>query len=120
MLMAILAIGFSKLSFTKLLIVDILFYTLGISLEFIALIVLRIKEPNLKRGYKIPLGIFGLKIMSLIPIGLALGIALFSTLGPRGSLSQIVLVLIGILMGCLLYFIFLREKKTKDISYVQK
>ncbi len=110
-LMAILAIGFSRLSFTKLIIVDILFYTLGISLEFIALIALRIKEPHLKRGYKIPLGVHGLKVMSLFPIVLAGGIALFSTLGPDGSLLQIQLVVAGILIGFFLYFTFLREKK---------
>ncbi|MBK9321533.1 MAG: APC family permease [Bdellovibrionaceae bacterium] len=110
LLMSILAIGFSRLSFSKLIIVDILFYTLGIGLEFIALIALRIKEPNLKRGYKIPLGIHGLKVMSLFPIALACGIALFSALGPDGSLLQIQLVIGGILLGFVLYFLFLREK----------
>lgn len=110
-LMALLAIGFSLLSFTKLMIVDILFYTLGISLEFITLIVLRKKEPHLARGYKIPLGGTGLKIMSLFPISFACGIAIFSTQGSEGSFTQILLVLGGVGLGFILYYLFLRRKR---------
>ncbi|MBL7670511.1 MAG: APC family permease [Bdellovibrionaceae bacterium] len=110
-LMAMLAISFSRLSFSKLIIVDILFYMMGLSLEFLTLIVLRRKEPNLKRPFKIPLGISGLILMALVPMSLVCGIALFSTLGPEGSFTQIQLVIAGLLLGFFLYFLFLRQER---------
>lgn len=110
-LMAVLAIAFTRLSFSKLMIVDILFYTLGISLEFITLIVLRIREPHLPRPYRVPTNIFGLAIMAISPILLAITIAVFSTLGPDGSLAQVGMVAAGVILGFILYFLFYRKQK---------
>jgi len=56
------------LTFTDLLIIDVTLYGAGLSLEFIALIVLRIKAPNQHRPFKIPLGIPGLCLMVLFPL----------------------------------------------------
>lgn len=109
-IMALFAILFSRLSFSKLMVVDILFYTLGISLEFLTLIILRQKEPLLTRPYKIPLNRLGLALMALLPLSLAIAIAIFSTLGPDGSLNQVTLVLSGIATGLLIYFLFYQDK----------
>jgi amino acid transporter len=58
------------LSFKELLIMDVTLYGAGLSLEFISLIVLRIKAPNEFRPFKIPLNVFGLCLMILFPIAI--------------------------------------------------
>jgi amino acid transporter len=55
-------------TFTDLLIMDVTLYGAGLFLEFISLIVLRIKMPNQHRPFKIPLNIFGLCVMILLSV----------------------------------------------------
>lgn len=56
-------------SFTELIEIDVLLYGAGLFLEFISLIVLRVKEPDVQRPFKIPLNTFLLCIMLLFPVG---------------------------------------------------
>jgi amino acid transporter len=63
-------------TFTDLIIIDVTLYGAGLFVEFIALIVLRIKAPTEARPFRIPLPVGGLVIMYLLPItvyGIALG-----------------------------------------------
>jgi amino acid transporter len=55
-------------SFTDLLIIDVTLYGAALSLEFISLIILRIKAPDEHRPFKIPLNIIGLCLMALLPL----------------------------------------------------
>jgi amino acid transporter len=54
-------------TFADLLIIDVTVYGAGLSLEYISLIKLRIKEPNTVRPFKIPLGITGLCLLFILP-----------------------------------------------------
>jgi amino acid transporter len=54
-------------SFAELLIIDVTVYGAGLSLEYIALIKLRISEPDKPRPFKIPLNIAGLCVLLLLP-----------------------------------------------------
>ena len=45
--------------FERLIIIDILLYGASLSLEFVALVVLRIREPELPRPFRVPGGMFG-------------------------------------------------------------
>src|SRR5258708_27343303 len=54
-----------KLSFDRLIMLDILLYGASLVLEFVALAVLRVREPNLARPFKIPGG---------LPVAILLGI----------------------------------------------
>jgi amino acid transporter len=56
-------------TFEDLLIIDVTLYGAALFLEFVALIVLRIKAPREHRPFKIPLNVFGLCIMALLPLG---------------------------------------------------
>jgi hypothetical protein len=56
-------------TFTDLLVIDVILYGAGLVLEFISLIVLRIKEPNAVRPFKIPMNIVGLSLMTILPVG---------------------------------------------------
>jgi amino acid transporter len=96
---AFFAALFSGLSLGKLMVVDILFYTLGLSLEFIALIALREKEPGLKRPFRIPLGRTGLVLLAIPPLLLAVIVAVSSMMGTGGSFLQVGIVIAGIAAG---------------------
>lgn len=98
---------FSRWSLGKLMVVDILLYTLGISLEFVALVVLRNKEPNLVRPYKIPFNRLGLIIMSIFPILLGLIVAISSYEGAN-SVLQLKVVAASVLSGLIIYAIKLK------------
>jgi amino acid transporter len=73
-----LAIGWAcclGLGFERLVTIDILIYGASLSLEFLALIVLRIREPRLKRPFRVPGGMFGAVAVGVAPV-LLLGFAL--------------------------------------------
>jgi amino acid transporter len=55
-------------SFADLLIIDVTVYGAGLFLEYIALILLRIKSPDEHRPFKIPLNVAGLVVMALVPL----------------------------------------------------
>ena len=69
-------------TFSDLVIMDIILYGAGLSLEFIALVTLRRKEPAARRPFRIPLGRTGLILLYLLPLTIyvvALTGALLST-----------------------------------------
>ncbi|HTK21168.1 MAG TPA: APC family permease [Mucilaginibacter sp.] len=69
-------------TFADLLIIDVTVYGAGLFLEYISLIRLRLIEPDKPRPFKIPLNIFGLCLMALLPLvvyAVALSGALVST-----------------------------------------
>ena len=83
------------LGFERLIIIDILLYGASLSLEFVALIVLRIREPELPRPFRVPGGMFGAVAVGIAPM-LLLG---FSVLR---SQSEYVLGISAFAFGMLL------------------
>jgi amino acid transporter len=68
-----LAIGWAcclGLGFERLVTIDILIYGLSLTLEFVALIVLRIREPQLKRPFRVPGGLVGAIAVGIAPVAL--------------------------------------------------
>lgn len=59
-----------KIGFERLVAIDILLYGLSLSLEFVALVALRIREPNLARPFRVPGGLPGAVVAGLLPTGL--------------------------------------------------
>jgi len=83
------------LGFERLVTIDILLYGSSLLLEFLALIVLRVREPNLPRPFKVPGGLFGAVFIGVFPM-LLLGFSIF-----RGDHEQI-LGMSSLLFGVLL------------------
>src|SRR5207248_7328604 len=72
-----LAIGWAcclGLGFERLVTIDILIYGLSLALEFLALIVLRVREPRLHRPFRVPGGVVGASLLGLCP-ALLLGLS---------------------------------------------
>ena len=76
-----LAIGWGlalNIGFERLVTLDIMIYGASLTLEFVALIVLRVREPELKRPFRVPGGLFG-AIAVGIPPTLLLGFAVLNS-----------------------------------------
>jgi amino acid transporter len=54
--------------FTELLVIDIILYGAGLLLEFISLVVLRVKEPGASRPFRIRLGTVPLSVLVMLPM----------------------------------------------------
>jgi amino acid transporter len=68
---AVCAMGWAMclgLGFERLVTIDILLYGVSLSLEFIALIVLRFREPELHRPFRVPGGMFGAFAVGIAPM----------------------------------------------------
>jgi len=74
-----LALG---LSFERLISIDLVLYGVALLLEFVALVVLRVKEPNLPRPFKIPGGLWGAVGMGVGP-AILIAFALWAARGER-------------------------------------
>src|SRR6266853_2209480 len=73
-----LAIGWGlalNLGFERLVTMDIMIYGASLALEFMALILLRIREPELPRPFRVPGGMFGAIAVGVPPV-LLLGFAI--------------------------------------------
>ena len=98
------------LSFDKLIMLDILLYGASLVLEFLALIVLRIREPHLSRPFKVPGGLAGAIALGVGPTAL-LVIALIKNRGEQlelwrlGNVSQLGFGLVLMALGVVYYFV---------------
>jgi amino acid transporter len=58
------------LGFERLVMLDILIYGASLTLEFVALVVLRVTEPDLPRPFKVPGGLWGAVAVGVLPLSL--------------------------------------------------
>ncbi len=101
-----LAIGWAcclGLGFERLVTIDILIYGASLTLEFLALIVLRVREPELKRPFRVPGGMFGAIAVGVAPV-LLLGFDLVRSQTEQvWGMSSLALGAIVIAAGVLAY-----------------
>jgi amino acid transporter len=83
------------LKFERLITLDIMLYGVSLMLEFVTLVVLRIREPELKREFRVPGGLPGAVLAGLFPLALLL-LALVK------SNSETVLGMNGLFFGLLI------------------
>ena len=57
-----------NLGFERLVTIDILLYGTSLALEFVALVALRIREPELPRAFRVPGGMFGAIFVGVAPV----------------------------------------------------
>jgi amino acid transporter len=83
------------LGFKRLVTLDIMLYGAALMLEFVTLVALRIREPNLQREFRVPGGLTGAILAGVFPL-ILLSIAMVE------SESQSVLGMNGLLFGVLI------------------
>ena len=89
--------------FEVIVVVDVMLFMAAYVLIFISACILRIKEPNLERPFKVPLGTSGFIAMCVPPVSIAF-IALFIT-----GTDYFVGGMLALLSGPVAYFIFRRK-----------
>jgi amino acid transporter len=92
-----------SLSLDRILLLDILLYGASLILEFVALVVLRIREPNLVRPFKIPGGTSGALAISVAPCGLLVLAAVLNRHEQVGSISAAMLAVSVAICGLFIY-----------------
>ena len=101
---------FSLLSFTHLVVADVLLYSLALFFEFGALIALRRNEPGLRGSFRIPLGTRGVIVLALLPaLLLVLVTAMALSDGEYGG-PAIVGAVGAALLGPLAYLVAIRKR----------
>jgi amino acid transporter len=90
------------LGFKRLVTLDIMLYGASLMLEFVTLVVLRVREPNLKREFRVPGGMAGAVTCGIFPLGLLLLSLVESDretiLGMNGLLFGMLIVVAGFAM----------------------
>jgi amino acid transporter len=94
---------FVLIPFGKLVIADVLLYSLALFLEFASLIQLRKTEPNLRGAFRIPLGRGGVTFLAALPMIVLLGVIAISFCDGEYGLPAIIGAAIAIGAGPLVY-----------------
>jgi amino acid transporter len=93
------------LSFERLVVLDILLYGASLLLEFVSLVALRIREPNLPRPYRVPGGTLGAALLGVGPLAL-LGLSLVRNREEKiGNMPALLLGALVMASGVVLYVI---------------
>jgi amino acid transporter len=95
---------FSLLSFDKLVVIDVIIYSIALLLEYVALIALRIKRPDLPRPFSIPGGWAGIALSFGSLLLFALAAIVFTLTGEGSSWQQVAITALMLLSGPLVYF----------------
>jgi amino acid transporter len=106
------------LGFKRLVTLDIMLYGASLMLEFVTLVALRIREPELRREFRVPGGLTGAISCGIFPL-LLLSLAMVESnhetvMGMNGLLFGLLIILAGFLI----YFITgkLKIRRTKPVA----
>jgi amino acid transporter len=95
------------LSFERLVLIDVMIYGLSLILEFVALVVLRLREPDLPRPFRIPGGMAGVIALGIPPTALIIVALVRNHQEQIGGWSALALAALLIAAGPVLYAISL-------------
>jgi amino acid transporter len=97
------------LSFSKLVMLDVLLTGLSILLEFASLVALRIREPLLSRPYRVPGGLWGAIGIGIPPLVLLVLTVIRNQAEPIGPINALELGAILVGLGVVAYFLRARK-----------
>jgi amino acid transporter len=107
------------LGFQRLIELDVLVYGLSLLLEFVALAVLRVREPGLARPFRVPGGVIGATLLGVPPmvlIATALWSGRHEAATSGGTLPTLALGAMLVAAGPLVYFIGRRSRRWREWS----
>jgi amino acid transporter len=94
-----------SLSLDRILLLDILIYGTSLILEFVALVALRISEPDLSRPFRIPGGTLGVAAISAAPCLLLVLAAVLNRHEQIGSIAAATLAVVVVICGLVIYLL---------------
>src|SRR6266487_6714157 len=94
---------FALVSFSKLVVADVLLYSLALFLEFGALVQLRKTEPSLRGVFRIPLGRTGVAVLAALPTMVLVGVIGVSFFDGEYGFPAVIGAAIAIATGPLMY-----------------
>src|SRR6266550_4468116 len=94
---------FALVSFSKLVVADVLLYSLALFLEFGALVELRKTEPSLRGAFRIPLGRGGVATLAALPMIVLLGVIAISFRDGEYGLPALIGAAVAIAAGPVMY-----------------
>ena len=112
---ALVVSGMVFWEFGDLLIIDVTLYGAAIFLEFVALIVLRLRKPDQHRPFRIPLNVGGLIAMTALPV-LCLITALSAALSEQSAYTNAALFAIAAVLTAPVAWMVVRPKKNQQTS----
>ena len=105
-----------RLSFERLISIDLVLYGGALVLEFVALVVLRVREPELVRPFKVPGGVWGAVGMGVGPVGL-IAFALWAARGERvAGLPALGFAAIVAAAGPLVYLVTQMLRRSRGVA----
>jgi amino acid transporter len=100
-----------QLTFVKLIVLDVLLTGLSILLQFAALVGLRLREPELKRPYRVPGGLAGAVAIGVPPLILLILTAVRNQIEPVGPINALELGALLVAAGVAVYYLSPRHKR---------
>jgi amino acid transporter len=94
---------FALVAFSKLIVADVLLYSIALFLEFAALIQLRKTEPSLRGAFRIPLGRTGVTVLAALPMIVLVGVIGVSFTDGEYGLPAVIGTAVAIAAGPLMY-----------------
>ncbi len=107
-----------KLSFVKLVVLDVLLTGLSLLLEFAALVALRLREPELPRPYRVPGGLAGAIGIGILPLALLLLTMVRNEIEPIGPMNALELGAILIVTGVPAYWWANRRRRKQKLQAI--
>src|SRR4029079_17937014 len=100
---------FAFVSFGKLIVADVLLYSVALFLEFGALVQLRKTEPSLRGVFRIPLGRTGVAVLAALPMIVLVGVIGVSFTDGEYGLPAVIGTAVAIAVGPFMYRLALRR-----------
>jgi amino acid transporter len=105
-----------RLSFSKLIMLDVLLTGLSILVEFASLIVLRVRQPDLGRPYRVPGGLMGAIAIAIGPAALLVLAVVRNRAERIGPINALQFGVILIALGVVAYLVTTRVRSSKKNS----
>ena len=102
---------FALLSFAHLVVADVLLYSMALFLEFGALIALRIREPELRGAFRIPVGTGGVVALAVLPVVILLLVVALSFYDGEYGLPAVIGALAAVGLGPIAYVAATRKTR---------
>jgi len=101
---------FALAPFGDLVVADVVLYSLALFVEFAALIHFRLREPDLRGDFRIPLGTRGVVFLASLPVAVLLLVIALGVRDGTYALPALIGSLCGVMLGPLLYLLVRKQK----------